>query len=79
MVEHADKEGLERPLVTCICNHFFKDAASVWHQPGTKCEFTRDEAGRLQGLGYIQIIETASVEQPNTRNVNFKRRNRNAR
>jgi hypothetical protein len=51
----------------CLVKSYFKDEADEWHQPGNVDNFNRGEAEGLQKKGYIKIIETAAVEQPETR------------
>ncbi len=77
MVEPDDKERLERPLVRCLCRTYFQDKAGVWHQPGTMYEFSVAEARELESRGFLQVIETMSLEPPENRIINFKRRKKN--
>ncbi len=57
----------------CIVQSFFKDAAGEWHQPGNKEDFLPEIARDYQGRGYVKIVETAMVSQPETRVLKYRR------
>jgi hypothetical protein len=57
-----------------IAMQFFKDSGGEWHQPGSNAEFDKDEAVELERRGAIKIIETAMIEQPETRVVTFRKK-----
>jgi len=60
----------------CIVQQYFKDEAGEWHQPGNVENFGRGDAEGYEKKGYVKIIETAMVEQPETRILKFNRRTR---
>ncbi len=58
----------------CLIMAFFKDEAGEWHQPGNVENFGRGDAEGYAKRGCVKILETAMVEQPETRVVKFSRR-----
>ena len=57
-----------------VAMSYFKDAKGVWHQPGNRDDFEPTEARELASKGFIKIIETMAVEQPETRVINYRRK-----
>lgn len=55
---------------------YFKDERGEWHQPGNVAEFNDDELRLLIRRGAIKTIQTAMVEAPETRIVQFKDKRR---
>lgn len=56
-----------------IVQGYFRDERGEWHQPGNRQEFAEEEALRYSRRGLVTIIETAMLQQPETRVVNFGR------
>jgi hypothetical protein len=61
-------------VVTVTCNVYFQDNKNEWHQPGTTCELSNEEAQYFAGLGFVKIIETTMAELPENRIINHRRR-----
>jgi len=57
-----------------ISMQFFQDRGGEWHQPGSCADFDKDEAVELERRGAIKVIETAMLEQPETRVVTFRKK-----
>lgn len=58
----------------CLVKTYFKDDAGEWHQPGNVDNFNRGDAEGYEKRGFVKIIETAMVEQPETRVVQIQQR-----
>lgn len=58
----------------CLVKTFFQDDAGKWHQPGNVDEFGPEEARRREEQKFIKIIDTAMVQQPETRVVEARQR-----
>lgn len=60
----------------CLVKSYFRDESGEWHQPGTIANFGRGDAEGYEKRGFIKILETAAVEQPETREVHSQQRRR---
>ncbi len=60
----------------CIVLQYFKDEAGEWHQPGNVENFGRGDAEGFAKRGCVKILETAMIEQPETRVLQMKGRRR---
>lgn len=58
----------------CNVRAFFQDETGEWHQPGTEANFNRGEAEGLEKRGFVKILDTTMVEQPETRVVQAQHR-----
>jgi hypothetical protein len=52
---------------------FYRGHDGEWHQPGTMGELPDDEGASLIQRGHAKMIETMSLEQPETRVVKIRR------
>ena len=52
--------------MNCLCLGYFK-VNDEWFQPGVKADIADAEAEKLASKGFVKIIRTAAMMQPETR------------
>ncbi len=80
MVEPFRREDMDGPIMRALFASYYQDKNGIWHQPGNIDELDPAEARELASRGAVRIIETAietaMVEQPETRVVQMRRKRR---
>jgi hypothetical protein len=63
-----------RFFMKTVSVQYFKDSRGEWHQPGNIVEVEEEESRALVQKGFVKIIRTAMVKEPENRVVSLKRR-----